>query len=279
MTDSPRGTRSSSARPYRANRQLLGKYCDADLFTLLVRPGSEPGTVDMCSIRGLVGLHRLRPGVQLEVSRHRFDHSDGSVQTREAIDENEGPAGAPPIALLRSFGSQPAPEIRQVECADGFVRSFAETSSLGRASATTCFLADVVRDSRLVGPDEPPSAAAVGHIHEVVTPARRLYHDCLVDERLCGDRLPDLRILAARRDAGSWPGDDPSVLLPVQERVTRIGRGSSAATAPDVPRYAEMIEHVTSRLGWDPGAFVLFRAMIDHPVLGSVAWMRLDVSE
>jgi hypothetical protein len=263
---------------FRANRQLLGKYCDADVFTLLVHPGDRPGTVHMCSLRGLVNLYRLRPMTRLEISRHRFDRSDGSVQEREAIDAADDDAGAPPIALLGEFCDPPLPEIRQVPCPDGFVRSFFETASLGLRSAVTCFLADVVRNSPLVTKDEPAGTAAVGHIHEIATPARLLYHDCLIDDRICDDVSPELRIIANRRDAGTWPGDDRSVLLPVQEDVIRAGRGAATVAAPQVPRYPQMIKHITDRLGWDPDRFVLHRARIEHPVLNSVVWMRFDLS-
>ena len=258
---------------YRANRQLIGKYCDVDLYTLLVHPGERPGTVHLCSLRGLAGLHRLRPRVQLEISRHRFDWGDGRVQRREAIDETEDESR---IALLRDFCSEPIPTIRQVECADGFVRSFAETESLGLRSATTCFLADVTRSTPLTGAggDE---GAAVGHIHEVATPARVLLHDVLIDERVLGDASPELRVLASRRDAGAWPGDDPSVLLPVRERVERIGRGSRAAATLELSRYPAMIDHVVRRLGWDAERLLLFRARIEFPVLHSVVWMRFDL--
>ena len=262
---------------FRANRQLLGKYCEADVFTLLVHPGAKSDTVDMCSLRGLVDLHRLRPTVGLEIARHRYDFKDGAIQQREAID-NDGTEGhGPPIALLRKFCSQPIPDIRQVECSDGFVRSFAETSKLGRRAAVTCFLADVTRNS-------DPSAAgdrqrAIGSIHEIATPSRVLYLDCLVDERICGDHAPALRVLTNRRDADAWPADDPTVLLPVQERVDRIGKGPSAVTAPEVAQYPEMIEHLTVRLGWDANRLVLFRTRIEHPVLNAVAWMRFGELE
>jgi hypothetical protein len=261
---------------FRTNRELLGKYCDTDVFTLIVHPGTEPNTVHMCSLRGMVNLYRLRPLTRLEISRHRFDRSDGSVQTREALDEDI--SSTSPVALLSEFCSEPMPEIRQVESADGFVRSFAETSQLGLRSAVTCFLADVVRNSPLVTADEVHGTAAIGHIHEVATPARLLLHDCLIDERVCRDIMPELRVITNRRDAGAWSGADPSVLLPVQEIVTRAGRGAQSAATPEVPHYSDMIDHVMNRLGWDPDRLLLFRSRIEHPVLDSVVWMRFDLS-
>lgn len=260
---------------FRATRQLAGRYCDVDVYTILAVPGDEPGTVHMCSLRGLVGLRRLRPGVRLEISRHRFDKSGGAVDEREAIVEPEGDV---PVSVLREFSSQPLPPIRQSVSHDGFVRTFLETRSLGADSAATCFVADVNRNSNFHGSD---GSAGIGHIHRIATPARLLLQDALIDERLIpGDRMPELRILASPNEAERWPpGEDTSALLPVAESVERIGRGPSAVAAPEVPRYAEMVAHVADRLGWDAGRLVVHRARIDHPISQSVAWMRFDLAE
>ena len=90
--------------------------------------------------------------------------------------------------------------------------------------------------------------------------------------------MPEMRVLINRRDAGAWPGDDRSVLLPVQETASRAGRGAAAVSAPEAPHYPEMITHITRRLGWDSDHLLLFRSRIEHPVLNSVVWMRFDLS-
>jgi hypothetical protein len=257
---------------FRTNSQLHGKQCEADVFTMIARPGERPDSVSLCSVRGLVKLCPLRPVARLEIARHRFDHAKGMVQEREAIEPS---SGYTPIALLAPFCSQPLPTIREVEGADGFVRSLVETEHLGQSSAVTCFLADIVRDSPLRGAGDEPKA--IGHIHEVATPSRVLFHDVLIHESMAVD--PAVRVLANRRDAGSWPGDDDTSLLPIPEAVHKIGRGASAVTTPAVPDYPEMIEHVMRQLDWDPEEFVLYRTCIEYPVLDSVVWMRFDLDQ
>jgi hypothetical protein len=262
---------------FRANRQLLGRYCDVDVYTLLAVPGRLPGTVHMCALRGLIGLRRLRPRVRLEISRHRYDRSgsDGGIGQRRTLDGDPVDEHTP-IPVLHEFSSKPLPAIHQSTAPDGFVRSSLETSSLGLRSSATCFLADVNHDSEYRSAD---GSAGIGHIHRVATPARLLLQDVLIDERLVGDRGPELRILASASDAEAWPGDDPSAVLPIHESVDRMGRGPAAIAAPEVPRYRAMIEHVTDRLGWDADRLMVHRARIDHPVLHSVVWMRFDLGE
>lgn len=263
---------------FRVNRQIYGKQCDATIFTLIIMPGTEPGLVHLASIRGQEGLCSYRPMSGLEISRHRFDHAGGEVQSRTRIDPDspaDSDRGTEPIALLESFSSQPFPPIRQVTGADGFVRSIAETTQLGHTKSMTFYLADVVHNSPLRGPSGD-EAAAVGHIYEVATPSSLLFQDVLIHESLAVE--PTLRVLRNRRDAGTWPGDDPIPLLPIQERVDNLGRGLTACHTPELPRYPELIGHACNRLGWDPDLLQLFRARIEHPVVDSVSWLRFDLS-
>ncbi|MEO1009155.1 MAG: hypothetical protein AAFX79_11355 [Planctomycetota bacterium] len=262
---------------YRANRELAGRCCDVDVFTLLVHPGDAPGTMDFCSLRGLVGLRRLRPEVPLVVSRHRFDRGEGHVQPREAVFPE--PGEGLPSGLVRPFCSEPLPAIEQHTGRDGYTRFIAQTSSLGPRSAVTCFLADRTRNLPVRSPD---GAAAIGHIHEIATPARVLYQDMLVHERLLheaahGPIEPQLRILARRPEEIAWPGDDVGVQLPLRERTIRSASATKVLGVAELGRYRDLVAHVAGGLGWDLDRFVLLRTRVEHPVLHSLVWMRVDL--
>jgi len=259
---------------FRINGQLHGVMADAQLFTLLLCPASEPDRFHLCSIRGPVGLKRLRPTARLEIARHRFDRTDGTVVRRAPID----PLGTDErgIAFLEPFCSKPTPRIRSEEHPDGFVRSAIVSRQLGLRSAVTCVLADVTLDEPMSGTTEHPDRPGVGHIHEVATPCRTLVQDLLIHPDLGGERLSELRVISNRRDAGAWPANDPAVLLSVQESVHHAGRGPAAVATPEIPRYPEMIEHVTGLLGWDFGGCHVHRVRIEFPVLDSVVWMRYE---
>ncbi|OAB63881.1 hypothetical protein AY599_25895 [Leptolyngbya valderiana BDU 20041] len=262
---------------YRANRELVGRCCDVDLFTLLVRRSDTPGQMDMCSLRGLAGLRRLRPDVPLEISRHRFDQGEGNVRTREPVFGDASADG--PEGLVEAFSSEPLPSISALVGKDGYTRFVAEVDRLGTTSAVSCYLCDMTRGLSIRSPD---GTAAIGNIHEVATPAQVLYQDMLVDPSLLaedafGPAHPSLRVLARRPEATVWPGDDAGVVLPVAERLVRGGRGSGAVSAPELPAYPGMIRQIGERLGWNVEDMVLFRVRIEHPVLHSVVWMRLDL--
>ncbi len=262
---------------FRVNRELVGRCCDVDVFTLLVIPSTEPGHMDMCSLRGLHGLRRLRPDVPLVISRHRFDQGEGNVRTREPVFDAAIEGG--PLGLVGEFSTEPLPEISAHTGKDGYTRFVAKADRLGTSSAVSCYLADVARGLPICTPD---GSAAIGNIHEIGTPAEVLYQDMLIDRRLLAEDefgliSPELRVLSRRQDTTAWPGDDRGVLLPTEERLVRGGRGASALSTTELPHYAGMVERTAERLAVDLDDMVLFRVRIEHPVLYSVVWVRLDL--
>lgn len=262
---------------YRVNRELVGRCCDVDLFTLFVRKSATPGHIELCSLRGLHGLRRLRPGVPLEISRHRFDQGEGDVRVRETV-FGSAPGGGP-ASLVPEFSTTPLPSISAIRREGGYTRFVADVDRLGTTSAVSCFLCDMTRGLPIRSPD---GSCAIGNIHEIATPAGVLYQDMFVDadllsEDVFGPAEPQLRVLSRRPEHLVWPLDDPGVQLPVPERLVRAGRGSTAAGAPELPQYADMVRRVGVQLGWDIENMVLFRVRVEHPVLYSLVWVRLDL--
>lgn len=258
---------------FRTNREIMGKYAGVDISTLLLTPGTRDDRVDMTSIRGLVDLYRLRPEASLEISRHRFDRDDGSIHERQAFDQASSELDIP-IALLQDFCSTPLPPLRQVNSPDGFVRTLVESVTLGLKSAVTCILADRTLDADPRDDDTPSLPGGIGHIHEVATPANVLLHDVFVHKSLAWNVMPEMRVIARRRDAIRWPGDDQTVLLPIQEEVKLIGQGIPAAASTDWPNYPMLLEQVCSRIDCNPEDLLLYRCRATYPVLHSVFWMR-----
>ncbi len=258
---------------YRANREIHGKYTDVDLSSVIITPGDRPNTIDMTSIRGLIDLYRLRPEANLELARHRFDTTRDGPSAREPLDPTSADP-ALPIALLSEFSTSPLPQLDQVTSPDGFVRTLIRSGTLGLTSAVTCILADRSLGSKPRDNANPEKLGGIGHIHEVATPARVLLHDAFVHEDVRWNTEPELRVIDRRGNAGQWPADDRSVLLPIQERVVRSGTGIAGAHTTDWPRYPELLASVCDRIGVDPARLTLYRCRVDFPILHSVVWMR-----
>jgi hypothetical protein len=261
---------------FRANARIYGLHAETLLNAWVVRPGAKPNTIDGVSVRGPIGLHRIRSGVAYEISRHRFDETGGVVRDREPLVPDEGDS---PVSLLREFCSSPLPQIAQDHLGDGFVRCFLQPEGLGRRSAVTALLADVVRGAGLTSNARGEKMGpALGHLVRLATPARRLVHDLIVDEAVCGGRVPELRVMSVRDADEAWPEPTSPRVLPISERVLDLGEGLTSAASPHVPRYAEVLGSVVECMGWDGARFRVFRVQIDYPVLGSTIWLRLDLA-
>lgn len=264
---------------YRSNREIHGRYAAVDLSTVFVTPSATPGHVDLTSVRGLIDLYRLRPDANLELARHRFDSTHEGARQRHPLDPSVHAGGDTPISLLTEFTAKPMPVLRQVTSPDGFVRTLVDSETLGLKSGVTCILADrnLANDPR--DDNDPDQPGGIGHIHEVATPVRVLLHDAFVHQDLAWNVMPEIRTLDRRGNATRWPGDDSSVLLPIQDRVVAAGAGISAAHTNHWARYPDLVAHVCERIGVDPQQLNLYRCSVDYPILHSVIWMRFGTDQ
>jgi hypothetical protein len=112
------------------------------------------------------------------------------------------------------------------------------------------------------------------------TPCEVLVLDEFIHEDLFGPIQPELRIYS---DLGDSPrpritqrADDR---LPAYEKVQYLGKGLSGMRTPDVPRYAEMVEYVFDRLGWDSARFDLYRVHIEYPPVPTMVTMESPLRE
>ncbi|MEM9083752.1 MAG: hypothetical protein AAGB34_09160, partial [Planctomycetota bacterium] len=117
-----------------------------------------------------------------------------------------------------------------------------------------------------------------GHVVEMSTPSKLLLHDCVIHPDLASTTMPELRVLERKDGPGVWPGENRSVVLPIEERVVYLGKGPDSAAVPEMPWYTKMLRDVGGRMGCDIDELVTYRARIEFPVLQSMVWMRFDMS-
>lgn len=62
----------------------------------------------------------------------------------------------------------------------------------------------------------------------------------------------------------------------VQESIEFLGRDMRKLYAPEVPRYSDMLEHLTRTHGWDPARYRAYRTRIQYPVYGWQVCMSFE---
>ena len=244
---------------YRGMAMIKGISLDLNSITWVVHPSRRnPRRVDILVLAALVGIHRLRPTA-------RFRVGASHARMRPEAD----------AMLLRPF-CRPADLSISVSSDKDYSFYEISTGSVRRDAAADVFFSELLSGS--APRKDPRGAKGVWHVGEVILhPTRRL----------------ELALLV-HRDA--WPGCDFSlhvydtagrglVQLPDSERdfdrlsvdatVVRMPADDRALRASPVPRYAEILHHLTAPLGWkleEPSgrpAFRRIRCEIAYPLYGS----------
>ena len=244
---------------YRGMAMLKGISLDLNSVTWVIHPSARnPRRVDILVLAALVGIHRLRPTARFRVG---------------ASHQRMRPAGH--ATLLRQF-CRPADLSISISPEKDYTFYEISTGSVRRDAAADVFF------SELLGHGAPRKrsrgAKDIWHVGWVsIHPTRRL----------------ELVLLVHR---SVWPGCDFSlraydtagrgvVVLPDPERefdrmsisstIVRSPADAEALRTSPVPRYSELLRHVTTPLGWKledtsgRAAFDKFSCEISYPLYGA----------
>ena len=266
---------------FRGNSYIWGVQAKAQLKTDILLPAPEKGVLDICSLRGFIGLRRLRANVSWVVARGRCVDNDGESRrgfVREPLDSVGDPEGTMDVPLLRGFCSTPLPQFRRVAGQHGFVEDELVEGPVGDTAALTCITAEVCRGVASYYRDEHNRFGEV--ISRVRTPCEVLIFDQLVHEDIFGRLHPELAVYGELADSGPFPvGGRHRNLLEVSEKVEYLGKGTSGLHTPHVPRYAEMARYVFDRLRCDADRFDVYRVRMRYPMIPASVVMRCELPE
>ncbi len=269
---------------FAANSYIWGVQAKTQVKIDFLHPAADQGRLDYATIRGFVGLRRIRPDVPVVIARTRIVDDDGVSRSPPLLREPLDPLDvvsedAPTSPLLRRFCSNPLARFRRVTGSHGFVEDEWIEGEVGNAGSTTCFTGEVARS---VVPQYRTEHDRWGtHAAVVRTPCEALVLDLLVHEDLY---VPlDLELIVY----GELAGRSPVLLieghagnrLPTLESIEHLGKGSAVVHTPHVPRYAEMIRHTFDKLGWDGNRFDVYRVQIQYPIIPASVLMMHELPE
>ncbi|MCI0629123.1 MAG: hypothetical protein L0Y44_00535, partial [Phycisphaerales bacterium] len=229
--------------------------------------------IDILWISGLLGLQRLRPGAGVKLATRRIAGGDSP---RRPLSLDGAPVDDLAGVRLNEFCSQPPPEL-DVSRAGEVVHYTLAGDAFGPKSAVDLLFAEVNLGEipRFV----PAGSNRKGYVFaEISTPAKSLHFDVLVHADVYPQSEPSLFIYDTVLDGVANVNDRCRDLdrLDFAESIQPLGAGAARIRSADIPRYAEMMNMVWSRLDWDPDAFRTYRCRIDYPIYGSQVVMAFD---
>ncbi len=259
---------------FKAISQLKGVQADAIVATCILAPpppSADPELMDVVWLHGLTGLHRVRPGVLVKLASRRMSEEPAARRPQTLAGEPIDGESAP---VISDFCSRPAPDVQIRRIGESLFYTLAG-EGFGAASAVDVYFGEVNRSEIKrqpgVNPARPEWVRGWYFFAEVSVPAASLQFDLLVHDDLLEGREPMLRIHDTAFDGVADALDRRRDLdrIDMLEAITPLGRGLSGVRAARVPRYAELVQHAMSRLGYQSARFRGYRCAIEYPLYGS----------
>jgi hypothetical protein len=282
--DRRRGDLAHRKAAFTANSYIWGVQARTQVKVDILRSADEQGRLDFVTLRGFVGLRRIRPNVPVVIARARITDDDGGLLNpplREPLDRAGGCDGGDGAAslLLRRFCSKPLPRFRRVTGPHGFLEDELVEGEIGNAGAITCFTGEVAYGAVSQYRTEHDRWGA--HAVLMRTPCEALVFDLLVHEDLYASLELELAVYSEL--AGGSPvlpiEGREGERLPTWESVEYLGKGPSVTHTPHVPRHAEMIRYALDKLDWDGERFDVYRVQMQFPIIPTSVLMMHELPE
>ncbi len=251
---------------FKAMSQLRGVQTDIILSTVVLNPSPGGRHIDVIWVNGLIGVHRVRPGVSVKISTRRMIR-DGQERRPVSLD---GQSVEHMDGLqLPEFCSEPLPRMRVHQVGEVVHYTLAEDGFGPNSGVDVVFAeANIAELPRYfpAGSDRKSYFFA-----EMVTPARLSHFDVLVHEDLFPGQDPALRIYDTSFEGVASPNNASRDMdqLDLMESLEPLGLGISRFRSVDVPRYGELLRHTFEKLRFDGSRFRGYRCRTDYPVYGS----------
>ncbi len=249
-------------KSFEGNCYTFGVQSDRQLaMNILLTSHENPETVDICRVRGSIGLFRTRPDVPWRVGGTSILDSSGRVRgdtRKESL--FPGSPGEPP--LIREYSSRNLPEFGEVTDSEGRRAYFLKGKEMGLKSSMDLFTGEVIRQSGHLYSRGPGQGVALNNSSR--TPTRsitvELYLPPEFSESSWEVEMWSL-LFPVHDHTGMTPGDR----LALTEQPLYYGPGRSPVPLAGVPRYCELAKECFIRLGERIEEYGMLRLTVDFP--------------
>ncbi len=262
---------------YQGVRSVWGIESTVNLLTYMIHPSADGETMDVASIRGIMGCQRLRENVPWRVARFTMRRPDRveSRFDREAVDPAlRGTNPGDEIPVLKSFCSDPLPNIERVPSPLGAVEYQLGKGPVGKQGRFDLVTGEVARavQSRYASPGDPPLRARFA----VRIPTQQVVFDVMMHRDMFGRSTPKAKMVSDlfATDLGSQP--QPQDEIPVQLSAETLRASPGVLAVEACPRYADAVDEAIGTLGWSPEAFDVYRMRVPYPPVPTTLVFEFD---
>ncbi|MCC6426125.1 MAG: hypothetical protein IT435_04820 [Phycisphaerales bacterium] len=261
---------------FKAISQLKGVQARVVVATVVLFPSPDGEHIDVVWINGLIGLHRVRPGVVVKLTTRRMAPADSK---RKPANLDGFPIDNPLDASklpLPEFCSSPMPALEARQVGETVFYTLGD-SGFGSSAAVDLVFAEVNRGElpRFV----PAGSGRKAYFFaEVTPPTEALQFDVLLHEDLYRGRDPILRIYDTSFEGVASVNDPAREIdrLDMLEAIDPLGIGLTAVRSSDVPHYAELVRRVFDATTQDVRRFRGYRCRVEFPLYGTQVCMAFE---
>lgn len=258
---------------YRANSHVWGSQNDLWLLSsILRRSADDPAKVDLITLARQQGLRRLRADANVYLMSMKLDSSsyDAPTEQDDLIKHALDPAAAAEMRMpvIPEFSTHPLPRVNCTTTPNGRRLFSWLDDTVGLKS--TC---DIVTGT--INRGVPMVVEGDGRRQMVVTYAPRIKPSALLVMDLIVHRasFPDVNVQSIVHASLTEPTPlveaQAGLQFVVDEDVAPLGR-ADATNLSEFPQYRGLLQHATTKVGWNLNEFDVYRLRMAYPIMGAV---------
>lgn len=261
---------------FNANGYLFGVQANVQIKTDFLRLAPDSSRMmHLATLRGFMGLKRLRPNVPCLLANSLWANMEGEAwesERRPLVELTEEQRRAFGEGAIPEFCSPSMPPVRRLQRDDGSFDFELTAGDVGNAAQVNWMMGElrsrpVGRGAGEVGePSVPVTSGAMAL--RLFTPCKQLIFDNFIHRDTfvapCRPRLI-VRSNLEHHDAGLPTLGHARSVLPALEEPEYLGTGPDVAAAAEVPRYSALVRSVFEKTGWDPSEFDVYRLRMQYP--------------
>ncbi len=260
---------------FKGHRHFLGVELETYAHTIINYPTTEPGMVDVGSVRTRLGMRRLRSESEMIV--------DGTKLWKGASDSTEfaffDPRSPQPseAGLMREFCTDPLPALKFRQDSTGERITSLAGETVGKKAQVDLVLANVWRNVELLSPDAQGRQGFSSHIY-ALCPTTHFYVNILIHRSIAGMLQPSVEVYGFAPllgDVDEIKRKQPRIDF--REKFVQVPGGLKSGQIREVPQFLPMIDRFCEQMNWNTDDFELFRLYIAYPIVGSLISARFNV--
>lgn len=249
-------------KSFDGNRYTFGVQSDVQLSSIILMAAeSGKNLMDLCRIKGHIGLSLTRTNVPWRVASTNIMDADGNIKTSPGrLPLFPQGNGEPP--LIREFCSENLPRFGTSKTRSGRTNYFLEAEEMGITGSINLFTAEVLSDTGRMYKECPEDGAALNNSSR--TPTKRIVTEVYIPTRF-GSTPIEVEMWSRLFGSDDMSEMIPGDLLPIIEQPVLYKPGKGVVPVPGIPEYKRLMKRCFSKLGKDPKDFRLVRLTMDFP--------------